>query len=70
VLDFGCGAGRVIRHFAPEAAQAEFVGCDLDGSAIEWATGHLGNISPIKRRQRAPMASYCETSSSHSRRPA
>jgi SAM-dependent methyltransferase len=41
VLDFGCGAGRVLRHFAPEANAAEFIGCDVDEAAIEWASKHL-----------------------------
>jgi SAM-dependent methyltransferase len=59
VLDFGCGAGRVIRHFAAEARRAEFVGCDIDGPAIEWATEHLdppfsflrtAEIPPLRER--------------------
>jgi SAM-dependent methyltransferase len=41
VLDFGCGAGRVLRHFAPEAAQAEFTGCDIDAPSIDWINAHL-----------------------------
>jgi SAM-dependent methyltransferase len=41
VLDFGCGAGRVLRHFAPECAEAQFVGCDIDGPSIAWLQGHL-----------------------------
>jgi SAM-dependent methyltransferase len=41
VLDFGCGAGRVIRHFAPEADRARFKGCDMDEASIEWAADHL-----------------------------
>ncbi len=41
VLDFGCGAGRVLRHFAPEADDAEFWGCDIDGRSIEWARRNL-----------------------------
>ncbi len=36
-LDFGCGIGRVIRHFADEARSAEFWGCDIDGTSIRWA---------------------------------
>ncbi|MFN8152321.1 MAG: class I SAM-dependent methyltransferase [Solirubrobacterales bacterium] len=36
VLDFGCGAGRTLRHFAPEAGVAEFWGADIDGPSIEW----------------------------------
>ena len=41
VLDFGCGPGRVLRHFAEEAAEAEFVGCDIDAPSIAWARENL-----------------------------
>ncbi|HTB71381.1 MAG TPA: class I SAM-dependent methyltransferase [Solirubrobacteraceae bacterium] len=41
VLDFGCGAGRVIRHFDQDAANAEIWGCDIDAASIAWATEHL-----------------------------
>jgi SAM-dependent methyltransferase len=41
VLDFGCGSARVLRHFATEAAQGEFTGCDIDPPSIEWAAGHM-----------------------------
>ncbi len=41
VLDFGCGVGRVIRQFAAEAGEAEFWGCDLDRTSIEWAQRNL-----------------------------
>ena len=41
VLDFGCGAGRVLRHFASEAADGEFWGCDIDGPSIEWFRRNL-----------------------------
>jgi SAM-dependent methyltransferase len=37
VLDFGCGSGRVLRHFLDEADRAdEFAGCDIDGESVEW----------------------------------
>ncbi len=36
VLDFGCGSGRMLRQFAPEAGEAEFWGCDLDRTSIAW----------------------------------
>jgi SAM-dependent methyltransferase len=36
VLDFGCGAGRTLRHFSVEATEAEFWGCDIDETSIEW----------------------------------
>jgi SAM-dependent methyltransferase len=41
VLDFGCGAGRTLRHFLDEAEQAEFHGCDIDGPSISWLSEHL-----------------------------
>jgi SAM-dependent methyltransferase len=41
VLDFGCGAGRTLRHFRTEAENAEFHGCDIDGASIAWLEAHL-----------------------------
>ncbi len=42
VLDFGCGAGRVLREFLPEAARpGEFWGCDLHAPTIAWLNEHL-----------------------------
>ena len=40
-LDFGCGCSRVLRHFAPEAAEAEFYGCDIDKPSVAWNTANL-----------------------------
>jgi len=36
VLDFGCGSGRVLRHFLDKARRAEFWGCDIDAPSIAW----------------------------------
>lgn len=41
MLDFGCGVGRVLRQFAPEAEEAELWGCDLDGPSIGWLRENL-----------------------------
>jgi SAM-dependent methyltransferase len=41
VLDFGCGAGRTLRHWLPEAERAEFTGCDIDDESIRWLQEHL-----------------------------
>jgi len=41
VLDFGCGAGRVLRHFADETDKAEFCGCDIDRPSIAWTQANL-----------------------------
>ena len=42
-LDFGSGVGRAIRQFGEEAREAEFWGCDIDGSSIRWS---VQNLSP------------------------
>jgi SAM-dependent methyltransferase len=41
VLDFGCGAGRVLKWFAPLAASCQFYGTDIDTEAIEWCRRNL-----------------------------
>ena len=41
VLDFGCGVGRILRQFAPEAEESEFWGCDIDGQSIDWLRENL-----------------------------
>jgi SAM-dependent methyltransferase len=46
MLDFGCGAGRTLRHFLPEADTAEFWGCDIDAESIAWLDA---NLSPPLR---------------------
>ncbi len=40
-LDFGCGAGRVLRQFEREARLAEIWGCDIDEPSIAWIARHL-----------------------------
>jgi SAM-dependent methyltransferase len=41
VLDFGCGAGRVLPQFVALAAASRGAGCDVDGDAIAWAQANL-----------------------------
>ena len=41
VLDFGCGCGRVLRHFAPQCP-AQFYAVDIDAEAIEWCHKNFG----------------------------
>jgi SAM-dependent methyltransferase len=41
VLDFGCGAGRAIRHLLALAPDCELWGTDIDPRCIEWAEEHL-----------------------------
>jgi SAM-dependent methyltransferase len=41
MLDFGCGAGRTLRHFLPEARGGEFWGADIDARSVGWLERHL-----------------------------
>jgi SAM-dependent methyltransferase len=41
VLDFGCGAGRTLRHLLGEAEVAEIWGCDIDAASVNWLAEHL-----------------------------
>jgi SAM-dependent methyltransferase len=39
LLDFGCGCGRVLRHFAPLGGGIH--GTDLNPALVKWCRGHL-----------------------------
>ena len=41
VLDFGCGSGKVMRHFLAEAEGCELSGCDIDVRSIDWINAEL-----------------------------
>ena len=41
LLDFGCGAGRMLRHLGAEAEAGEVWGVDIHAEAIHWAATHL-----------------------------
>lgn len=41
ILEFGCSAGRMLRHLEAEAAANEVWGADLHSAAIHWAQAHL-----------------------------
>jgi SAM-dependent methyltransferase len=41
VLDFGCGAGRTLRHFLTEAGDAEIWGADIDEPSVGWISDNL-----------------------------
>jgi SAM-dependent methyltransferase len=45
VLDFGCGAGRALRHLGEEARRCdEFLACDIDRASIDWAKANLDPV--------------------------
>lgn len=52
VLDFGCGAGRTLRHFLAEAREGEVWGADIDAASIAWLHAHL--CPPLHVRRCGP----------------
>jgi SAM-dependent methyltransferase len=54
VLDFGCGAGRTLRHFLAEAEQGEFWGADIDAPSIEWLGRTLSPPLHVRRSGELP----------------
>jgi SAM-dependent methyltransferase len=55
ILDFGCGAGNVIRHFGNEARSGEVWGCDIDGRSIDWLTRNLTPPFQFRVLQQEPI---------------
>ena len=53
VLDFGCGAGRTLRHFLAEAESGDFWGAELDAASVDWL---LANLSPPLQVRRSSVA--------------
>jgi SAM-dependent methyltransferase len=41
ILDFGCGAGRTIRHFCDDSGRPELWGCDIHEPSIRWLQENL-----------------------------
>ena len=54
VLDFGCGAGRTLRHFLDEARRAEFWGADIDAASIAWLERSLAPPLRVVRNRPDP----------------
>jgi len=58
VLDFGCGVGRVLRHFAAEAPAAELHGCDVDLQSIAWLREAFPPAFRVTTCERLPPLEY------------
>jgi SAM-dependent methyltransferase len=41
VLDFGCGAGRILRHAVTQDPAADYWACDIHGPSVRWLRSHL-----------------------------
>ncbi len=64
ILDFGCGAGNVIRHFAREARSGEVWGADIDAASIAWLEHNLGEPFRFRTLSTTPAlplpAEHCD----------
>ena len=54
LLDFGCGAGRTLRHFLDDAESAEIWGCDIDAQSIDWLERNLSPPLHVLRNEPEP----------------
>ena len=55
VLDFGCGAGRVLRHFQAEARKGEFWACDIHRPSVSWLSENLPNCHVFQNQEDAEL---------------
>lgn len=58
VLDFGCGCGRILRHFTRFAHACQFVGADVDEDAIAWCRNNLdfASFEVLAKQPPSPFA--------------
>ncbi|MEO6857879.1 MAG: class I SAM-dependent methyltransferase [Solirubrobacteraceae bacterium] len=54
-LDFGCGSGRVLRHFLELDPAPELWGCDIDGASIEWLQANLKPLHVFRNELMPPL---------------
>lgn len=58
VLDFGCGVGRVIRHFQ-NLPNTHFHGTDINPKLIEWCQGNI-TFAQFSVNSPVPPLTYCD----------
>ncbi|MBW3607866.1 MAG: class I SAM-dependent methyltransferase [Actinobacteria bacterium] len=62
VLDFGCGSGKVMRHFLPEAEVCELWGCDIDARSVDWINAELDPpLHAFTNREAPPLEQPSES---------
>jgi SAM-dependent methyltransferase len=54
ILDFGCGCGRVMRHWAALPA-TRVHGCDVNPKMVEWCRAHLPFVDAVVNDASPPL---------------
>jgi SAM-dependent methyltransferase len=62
VLDFGCGSGRLLVHFLPEAATCEFHACDIDEPSVAWLEQQIGPSIHVFQNDEEPPLPFADGS--------
>ena len=59
VLDFGCGVGRVLRHW-PQPERVALHGTDINPALIQWSAAHLP-FAKFATNETAPPLEYADS---------
>jgi SAM-dependent methyltransferase len=54
LLDWGCGCGRILRHWA-KLEQTRICGCDINPRMVDWCTEHLPFAEVVRNELRPPV---------------
>jgi SAM-dependent methyltransferase len=60
ILDWGCGCGRILRHWS-ELPGTRVFGCDLNPKMVEWCTAHL-DFANVTVTDISPPLPYADSS--------
>jgi SAM-dependent methyltransferase len=55
VLDFGCGAGRLLRHFVTDDSGPEIWGCDIDRPSVDWLRQNMPQVHAFANAEVPPL---------------
>jgi SAM-dependent methyltransferase len=55
VLDFGCSSGRVLRVLAAWRRDIDWIGCDPNAAAVEWADANIPGLTAFASSQEPPL---------------
>jgi SAM-dependent methyltransferase len=59
ILDFGCGCGRVMRHWAA-LLRTHICGCDINPKMVEWCDAHL-SFADVSVTELSPPLPYADS---------